>query len=172
MSHGHGSGPIDPGFYPADPEYGLTPSGSTYEHTDAHTGTIAKFMFWLVVTAVLTHVGIGVMYRMLIAQGEGREAVEISSPLAVGQEPRLPPVPRLQASPANEFYEYRRRESALLNNYGWANKDRGTVHIPIADAMRLTVERGLAARPADPAGMVGLMPSDSSAGRVMERRRQ
>jgi hypothetical protein len=55
------------------------------------------------------------------------------------------------------------------------NKNAGVVHIPIEDAMRLAVERGLPARPEAEAGAVGtpgLMPADSSAGRTMERRRQ
>ena len=91
-------------------------------------------------------------------------------PLAVGQEHRLPAGPRLQRFPANEIYEFRHeRDPQKLNSYGWVNKDAGVVHIPIADAMRLTVERGLPARtrprrrqPVTP----GLMPSDSSSGRT------
>ena len=172
---GHGPGPVDPSFDPADPEYGLTPEGSTYEHTDAHTWLIAKFMFWLAVTAVLTHVGLGFMYQMMIEQGERRDEGEIRYPLAVGQEDRLPPAPRLQQSPSNEFYEFRRTEEIDLNGYGWQNKEQGTVHIPIAEAMRLTVERGLPARaqdPAQPAADPGLVPADSSSGRTLERRRQ
>ena len=49
------------------------------------------------------------------------------------------------------------------------------MHIPIAEAMRLTVERGLPARPQDaaqPAEPTGLMPADSSSGRTMLQRRQ
>jgi hypothetical protein len=57
------------------------------------------------------------------------------------------------------------------------NREAGVVHIPIEQAMRLTVERGLlSARQVD-AGQPesappGLMPADSSAGRTFERRRQ
>lgn len=172
---GHGPGPIDPGFDPADPEYGTTPPGSTYEHTDAHTWLIAKFMFWLVVTAVLTHIGLGFMYEMMIEQGERRDEGEISYPLAAEQEPRLPPTPRLQASPSNEFYQFSREEQSLLHTYGWANREAGTVHIPIDEAMRLAVERGMPSRPVDaaqPAETPGMNPTDSSSGRMMERRRQ
>jgi hypothetical protein len=175
MAHGHGPGPIDPSFDPADPEYGLTPEGSTYEHTDAHTWIIAKFMFWLAVTAILTHVGLGFMYQMLIEQGQRHAEGEITYPLAAGQEQRLPPAPRLQQSPANEAYDFRREQGDLLNSYGWQNRAQGTVRIPIADAMRLTVERGLPSRPQDatlPAGDPSLYPADSSSGRTMERRRQ
>lgn len=172
---GHGPGPVDPGFDPADPEYGLTPPGSTYEHTDAHTWLIAKFMFWLLVTAVLTHFGLGFMYQMLIEQGDRRDEGSISYPLAQQEAPRLPPVPRLQPQPGNEIYEFRREETNFLDGYGWENKAMGTVHIPIADAMRLTVERGLptqAIDPAQPGEDPTLVPSDSSSGRMMERRRQ
>jgi hypothetical protein len=64
----------------------------------------------------------------------------------------------------------------MLDNYGWMNKNAGTVHIPIEEAMRLAIDRGVVrSRPpeAAPAGETpGLMPADSSAGRTMERRRQ
>jgi hypothetical protein len=175
MAHEHGPGPDDPGFDPTDPEYGATPPGSTYEHTDAHVWIIAKFGFWLLVTALLTHLGLGFMYQMLIEQGERREEAEIRYPLASGQETRLPPAPRLQRSPSSEIYDFRRSEVEFLNSYGWQNRDSGIVHIPIADAMRLTVERGLPSRlqsegqSTDP---TALMPADSSSGRTMQQRRQ
>jgi hypothetical protein len=171
---GHGPGPADPGFDPADPEYGLTPAGSTYEHTDAHTWLIAKFMFWLAITALLTHIGLGFMYQMMIEQGERREEGEVRYPLAAGQEQRLPPAPRLQQVPANEIYDFRRDEDAILNEYAWQSREQGTVRIPIREAMRLTVERGLPSRPAEtaaPAAEPGLIPADSSSGRTLERRR-
>jgi hypothetical protein len=175
MAHGHGPGPVDPGFDPADPEYGVTPPGSTYEHTDAHVWLITKFLFWLLVTAVITHFGLGFMYQMMIEQGQRLEEGEIRFPLAAGEEQRLPPVPRLQQSPANEIFDYRRNEFQVLNNYGWLNREMGTVHIPISEAMRLVVERGLPSRPPDsaqPGETLGLMPADSSSGRTMQQRRQ
>jgi len=48
------------------------------------------------------------------------------------------------------------------------------VHIPIEEAMRLTVERGLPVQAADPAqsATLGMMPADSSSGRTLEKRRQ
>ena len=175
MAHDHHGPPMDPHFDPEDPEYGLTPEGATYEHSDAHVWIIAKFIFWLAVTAVLTHIGLGFMYQMMIEQGARREEGEIQYPLAAGRQNELPPVPRLQQSPSNEIYDYRREQGDLLNRYGWQNREQGTVHIPISEAMRLTVERGLPSRPADaapPPETPGLFPSDASSGRMMERRRQ
>ena len=66
-------------------------------------------------------------------------------------------------------------EEERLHSYGYVNKEAGIVHIPIEDAMRLTLERGLPTRTEDaahPATTPGMMATDSSSGRLMERRRQ
>ena len=162
---GHGS---------ADDEYLVTPEGSTYEHTDAHTGVIVKFCAWLAVSAVVIHFGLGLMYQWLISRGDAQQDVSVQYPLATGQDARLPPAPRLQQFPENEIYGFRRSEESLLNSYGWQSREAGTVHIPITEAIRLTVERGLASRPQEGAAETtpGLMPADSSGGRTTERRRQ
>jgi hypothetical protein len=156
-----------------DQEYAVTPPGSTYEHTDANVWIIVKFLFWLAISAVIIHVGLGLLYALLIEQAE--ETGEQRYPLATAQGERLPPTPRLQQFPRNELYQFREGEETFLEGYGWMNKEAGIVHIPIEDAMRLMVERGLPSRtPADGAALEtpGMMPSDASAGRVMERRRQ
>jgi hypothetical protein len=153
-----------------DDEYAYTPEGSAYEHTDANVWVIAKFAIWLAITAVIVHVGIWVMWGTLVKQAEATR--EPQYPLAT--QPRLPPEPRLQQFPANEIDDVRRSENTRLTSYGYVNKDAGVIHIPIAEAMRLTVERGLPARTedADHAVQPGEMASDASSGRVMERRRQ
>ena len=157
----------------ADDEYAATPEGSTYEHTDANAWLTAKFLFWLAASAVIIHVGIGVLYEIMI-----RQATELEQPypLATGQEERLPPAPRLQQFRAYELYQFRLVEQDLLEHYGWMTRDPGVVHIPIDQAMRLTLERGVLQSatpdPAQPATVPGLVPADSSAGRTMERRRQ
>ena len=154
-----------------DHEYQETPPGSTYEHTDANVWIIVKFMFWLAVSAVIIHVGLGLMYALLIEQA--METGEQRYPLAAAQGERLPPTPRLQQFPHNELYQFREGEESFLEGYGWMNKDAGVVHIPIEDAMRLAIERGLPSRSAE-GGLPtpGLMPSDASSGRTLERRRQ
>jgi hypothetical protein len=155
-----------------DHEYAETPPGSTYEHTDANVWIIVKFVFWLAISAVIIHIGLGLLYALLIERAE--ETGEQPYPLAA-LGGRLPPTPRLQQFPRNELYQFREGEEAFLEGYGWMNKDAGVVHIPIEEAMRLMVERGLPSRtPADGQALEtpGMMPSDASSGRVMERRRQ
>ena len=73
------------------------------------------------------------------------------------------------------LYTFRQSEDQFLHQYGWLNRDQGVVHIPVEQAMRLLVQKGLPTRaqdPSQPTETPGLMPSDSSSGRVMERRRQ
>lgn len=163
--HGHA------GHHSADDEYAFTPEHSTYEHTDAHTWIIVKFLFWLAISALIIHLGLGFFYEALIQRA--MEVGEQRYPLAADQAEQLPPPPRLQQFPANELYEFRLSEQELINSYGWMNKEAGVVHIPVNEAMRLLVQRGLpvAQQNAAPAAEGDQMPSDSSSGRSMERRR-
>jgi hypothetical protein len=161
----------------ADDQYLNTTEGSGHEHTDANVWMIMQFAIWLTVSAVVVHF---LMYGMFYVFADQRVAKgEAEFPLAKDQEPRLPAGPRLQRFPANEIYEFRTGENDRLNNYGWIDRKAGTVHIPISDAMRLTLERGLPSRaqtapPATASQDVppGMMPQDSSSGRTFERRRQ
>ena len=157
-----------------DDEYAFTPEGAGYEHTDAAVGPVAKFLFWLFVAAIATHFGLAGVYKLMIDSGVKAEPGERRYPLAATEEARLPPVPRLQQFPRNELYTFRLDERERLTSYGWESKAAGTVHIPIEEAMRLTVERGLPVQAADPAQTqsLGMMPADSSSGRTLEKRRQ
>jgi hypothetical protein len=159
----------------ADDQYLETPPGSTYEHTDAHVGPMIQFGIWLVVSAIIVHVGLAAMYWLLVRESTERVASQ-RYPLAVDTPPRLPAEPRLQQFPRNELYEFRTKEEQQLHSYGWVDKNAGTVHIPIDDAMRLMLERGiLTSRPQDastPEAVSDVFPSDSSSGRVLERRRE
>jgi hypothetical protein len=158
----------------ADDEYLNPPGGSEHEHTDANVSMIVQFALWLVASAVVVHVLMWFMFALFVDLRESTAPAEF--PLASQQGPRLPSGPRLQPKPANEIYDFHRQETAVLDGYSWIDKSAGTVRIPISEAMRLTLERGLPARPADAAGGQSdpsqLVPTDASAGRQVERRRQ
>jgi hypothetical protein len=159
----------------ADDEYLNPASGSGHEHTDANVSMILQFAVWLTASAVVVHVLMWFTFALLVDMRENRGPAEF--PLAVEQGRRLPAGPRLQAQPANEIYDFRLRETAALDGYSWVDKNAGSVRIPIAEAMRLTVQRGLPSRADESAGgqsgtAAALVPTDASAGRMMERRRQ
>ena len=174
MAHHSPGAPNDPkDFTGADAQYFETPPGAGYEHTDADVWTIVKFGIWLIVSAIVIHFGLGFMYQMLIAQSESLEQPRY--PLAANRDAPQPPEPRLQKDPRSDVYQFRLTEEAQLGGYGWVNREAGIVRIPIDEAMRRVVEQGLPARaedPAEPAATPGLLASDASSGRVMERRRQ
>lgn len=158
-----------------DDEYLATPEGAGHEHTDANVWLIVQFAIWLTVSALITH---GLMWGMfeLFVRNSNAAAPPAEFPLAVQQERRLPAGPRLQAIPANEIFEFRQRENAELSEYGWVDRNAGTVRIPIEQAKELLLQRGLPSRPAASEGPTGtepaaLVPADSSSGRTMERRR-
>lgn len=164
--------PTPPHHRSPDDEYVAVP-GSSYEHTDANVGAIVTFGLWLAVTAVVVHIGMGLMYAMLIARAN--TTVEQRYPLGVSGDAKLPPEPRLQQFPEREMRTYEESERQRLTTYGWVNEEQGVAHIPIDEAMRLTLERGLPARTPDPdaaAPEAGLLGSDASSGRVIEKRRQ
>jgi hypothetical protein len=58
-----------------------------------------------------------------------------------------PPAPRLQLDPAADLAALRAREDARLTTYGWSDREQAIARIPIARAMALTAERGLAGWP-------------------------
>jgi hypothetical protein len=56
----------------------------------------------------------------------------------------------LQVTPRQDAEAFRAREDDILNGYAWVNRDTGLVRIPIGEAMRLTVQKGLPVRPVPP----------------------
>ena len=159
----------------ADDEYLATPEGSGHEHTDANVWLIVQFAIWLTASALVTH---GLMWGLFAFFVDNRNdtAPAVEFPLAAQQEQRLPAGPRLQAIPANEIFEFRQRENAELSEYGWVDRNAGTVRIPIEQAKDLLLQRGVPSRtaasePATGTDAAALMPADSSSGRTMERRR-
>ena len=51
-----------------------------------------------------------------------------------------------------DLADIRAEDETLLAGYGWVDEQAGVVRIPIEEAMRLIVERGVGAPPAGAAG--------------------
>jgi hypothetical protein len=47
----------------------------------------------------------------------------------------VPPTPRLQVDEESDLAAYRRRQNGLLSTYGWIDRDKGVVRLPIERAM-------------------------------------
>jgi hypothetical protein len=115
-----------------------------HEASDVNIRGIFGFALGLLVAGILIHFIVWVLFRYFDAR-EGR-AVTPEYPLAVTLENRVPPEPRLQTNPRQDLQDFRAREDELLHSYGWVDKNAGIVRIPIDQAMKLTLQRGLPAR--------------------------
>jgi len=151
-----------------DPEYGPTPAGAQYEHTDIDVSIGYNFGLWLVGAMVLS---LGIVYGafwLFERQNAANDVAVQQFPLAVGQD-KEPPAPRLQTQPFKDVYLLRQDSNERLNSYGWADKANGIVHIPIDRAMELTLQQGLPTRAGEP-GVAGMIVQDSSGGRTTATR--
>ncbi len=116
-----------------------------YETSDIDLRGVLVFAIGLALTGAFIYFAVWVLF----AYFNGRENVKVTPqyPLAVGQENRMPPEPRLQTNPRQDLRDLRAGEDQILNGYGWVDRNNQIVHIPIDQAMKLTLERGLPARP-------------------------
>jgi hypothetical protein len=115
-----------------------------HETSDANIAAIVGFGAAMIVAAFIILLVVWVLFRYLDASQASHAAPEF--PLAAQQEVRVPPEPRLQTNPRQDLQDLRNQEHQLLSTYGWVDKNRGVVRIPIEDAMKLTLQRGLPAR--------------------------
>ena len=123
-----------------------------YERTDAETGPLAVLAVSVGLLVLISLTGVAIMWRVMAYETSDTGALQ-GSPLA-GLRP-LPPTPRLQITPSTDLKGTREQEHELLSTYGWVEKDKGVVRIPIDRAMDLLAERGLPqGKPEPPAKVV------------------
>jgi hypothetical protein len=118
-----------------------------HEESDINIRAIFGFGLALVVVAVVIHIGIYFLFVFFSTREASAKGTR-NYPLAAGQENRVPPEPRLQTAPRQDLRDLRAAEEQILGSYRWVDRNAGIVSIPIGEAMRLTLQRGLPARPA------------------------
>lgn len=117
-----------------------------HETSDINIRAILGFGAGLVAVAAVIHVLVWLLFAYFLNRETQTGARDF--PLAVEQQNRMPPEPRLQTNPKEDLRLMREQEDAILNSYG-LDQDTGAVRIPIEEAMKLTVERGLPTREED-----------------------
>ena len=120
-----------------------------HEPTDIEPRSILRLS--LVVGAVLVATVIALLPLFsFYARREARQDPP-RGPLAPAEKGREFPTPRLQVQPFADIRQLRAREKELIESYGWVDEGARVVRIPIAEAMKLTAQRGLPVRQASPA---------------------
>jgi hypothetical protein len=115
-----------------------------HEESDVNIAPLFGFAGGLTVVLLATAFVVWLLFQFFAARAARTTAPQY--PLAVQQEHRLPPEPRLQTNPRQDLNDFRVQEDRILDSYGWIDRNAGVVRIPIDQAMKLTVERGLPVR--------------------------
>jgi hypothetical protein len=113
-----------------------------HELTDLRPDYIA--LFGIALTAVI--VGAAVIASLLIHFKAAEYSRQETPVPRLAGEREATPGPRLQVDANNELRQMRAGEDAVLNSYGWVDKDSGIVRIPIDRAMEILAKKGLPAR--------------------------
>jgi hypothetical protein len=111
-----------------------------YEKTDAHVRPLYQFLFWISVITLIT-----AAIAMVILRGleSWRDKASTRPTMAEVQDAQQPPAPRLQIQEPKDLAAFRKEETEILSSYGVVDKEKGIYRIPIEEAMKLTLERGL-----------------------------
>lgn len=130
----------------------LEKSEVAHEERDVNVPGIIKFGLGLIISIVVVCLLVWGLFEIFYASAAKTEP---PPPALFHGGERLPPEPRLQGMPGHQVLptedirEFRQRENAELNSYGWvippSGNQAGVVQIPIERAKKLIVERGLPA---------------------------
>lgn len=147
-----------------DLEYGPTPPGAKYEHTDIDPAIGYKFALWLTVAML---VSAAIVYGAFIFFDRQHTAANVAAqkyPLAAGVV-RSDPTPALQKQPFKDIYLLREEEAKQLGSYGWVDKGGGVTRLPIDRAIEVMLQRGFPTRQGG-GDAANAVVQDSSAGRT------
>jgi len=115
-------------------------NGPGYETADLDPGGIGLIGTMFVLGLIISSLVTALYYQAVSIRTQHREGALL---VPVPHQARTFPTPRLQARPPHELAAFRQRENAMLENYGWVDREKGVVRIPIDRAMDLLVQRGL-----------------------------
>jgi hypothetical protein len=68
--------------------------------------------------------------------------VPVPSQYQAGQD-ELPPAPRIEVRGPRDLKEFRAAEEKQLNSYGWTDRDKNLVRMPVDQAIDIIARRGL-----------------------------
>jgi hypothetical protein len=172
---GHGPGPN----FPYDEMHN---DDVAHEHSDIDVRAIVTSAVVVAVVCLGTAALVAVLFNALEDQAAARDPK--MSPLAMPATTMPPntlgspefggaPLPRLLTNEPRTLRQIRDQEHTQLSGYGWVDQSAGVARIPIEEAKKLIVERGLPIRP-DPVADSRLgtqVPTlgESSSGRTITR---
>jgi hypothetical protein len=113
-----------------------SPNGAGHERTEVSVRLIVVSLAFLAVTTAIVFVLVVGIFRYFYASYSTEEATRLSQPV-------VPPQPRIEVAPYEEYQQLRAKEDHILSSYAWIDKSSGTVRIPIDRAIDLLATKGL-----------------------------
>jgi hypothetical protein len=152
----------------------LEPEGSShvaYEHGDADIVTVSKYAIALAFGVLIAASAMWGLFDYFTAHSNEEETTVPK--MVLEERPKLPPEPRLQATPKVYVKELRASEEEFLKSYGWIDPNQGIVRVPIDEAIAIVAKKGLPSRAVKPDGGLDKngyreLPVVSSSGRTKE----
>ena len=118
--------------------------GRDYQDRDIRIKPILWFGVVMVFVTIATFFGIEYYFKVLASRED-----RAGQPVTI-TERQLPPDPTLQIWEFADLANYRAKEQAVLDTYGWVDRDAGIVRLPIEHAMELLLQKGLPVRNTQP----------------------
>ncbi len=116
-----------------------------YEHEDLKLDAAPKATIWFFVGIILSIIAGGIIFFAI-----SPNSVAFQRTQSVKEFRRMPeaPAPLLQTNRTAhaDVANLKTAENATLHSYGWVDKAKGVAHIPVEEAMDMTLEEGLPTR--------------------------
>jgi hypothetical protein len=120
----------------------------SFEPTDVRSSPIFQFLIYLGITVIASFILSVGIYKGL--KNYWTNSYDAPAPSREAG-PRFPPEPRMQGMPGHltdpqhDMREKVEADTKANNELGWVDKNAGIAQIPVKDAMKLIVEKGLPA---------------------------
>ena len=148
-----------------------------HEGSDVHARPLVLFFVAFAIFTAIAFVVVNWSYHALVKYENAQQGdvpTRVAAPKSeipeslrvVSGAPQVTTLPQnapmLQPDPVKDMQVMRAEQEAKLTSYGWVDKDKGLVHVPIDRAMAFTLERSMVkAQAAESAAAV--VPATSAA---------
>jgi hypothetical protein len=120
-----------------------------FESSDINTRTILAYLFYLAISVAAAFFVSVYIFRF--ATSLAVDSQTPPPPVRQGVAPTMPPEPRLQGVPGHtndaqlDLRDKREADEAANEKYGWTDQQAGIAQIPVDEAMKIIVSKGLPA---------------------------
>jgi len=129
-----------------------------HEKSDVNVRALFVFFVAFVIFCAISHFVILFMYRQFVNLEKRHQNVPLTmmerpESMTVPVVPRLQPfptktptgvIPPMASTPVTDMVEMGDGQKQALNSYGYVDRQKGTVHIPIEEAKKRALQQGFA----------------------------